>query len=489
MAWWDWSRDAGLVLLVVDVSARLALAVRVILRRTPVPVTLSWLLVLLFLPVFSWLLYLLVGEPRLGSRRARAYEELTERIEQEAVLHWGQGGMVRTPEQEPERSLAHLTTSVTGMPPLGGNEIELLGTGSSVLERIVEDIDRSRKHCHLLFYIWQATGTAGAVGEALIRAAERGVACRVLVDAVGSRPFLRSDLRARMDRAGVRVVAALPVNPVRMLLARVDLRNHRKVAVFDGEVAYCGSQNMTDETFRVRGRAKVGPWIDATVRLRGPAVQALQTVFLRDWMMDSDERPEHAHEFFAPPAPVAGGGSIVHVVPSGPGPHADAIHQALLAMLYGAREEILMTTPYFVPDEATKSALLNAALRGVEVTLVLPDVLDARLVAAAARAHYDDLLAAGVRIAHHREGLLHAKAATIDRRMAMLGSANFDMRSFWLNFESTLFVYDADFAGRLRFMQRHYLNESQMIDPRAWRRRPIVRRFVDNCAQLLNPLL
>ncbi|GJQ28577.1 MAG: cardiolipin synthase A [Phycisphaerae bacterium] len=487
----DWKFWASTALVALDVAFRLVVAFRVIVRRCPVSVTLSWLLVLLFLPFVSGVLYLLVGEPRLGSRRAAAYERATRRIEEQAVLHWTRAGLTWTAEEYPYTALSRLATATSGMPALRGNDVELLGTGAVVLRRLVQDIDAAIHHVHLLYYIWQPGGTAEEVAEALIRAAGRGVECRVLVDAVGSKKFLRSETRRRMTEAGVRVVEALPVSPWRMLLARADLRNHRKIAVIDASVAYCGSQNLTDESFKFRRRKKTGPWIDATVRLRGPAVQALQTVFVRDWLMERDRDLRPIEAYFPPPSAteISTSGSPVHVVPSGPGPQAEAIHQAMLGMLLAAREEIILTTPYFVPDEATKAVLINAALRGVEVTLVLPDVLDAHLVAAASRAHYEDLLMAGIRIVHHEEGLLHAKTATIDRSVAMLGSANFDVRSFWLNFEATLFVYDEVFASQLRFMQQHYANEGSPVTLAAWKRRRLGAKVRDNLAQLLSPLL
>jgi cardiolipin synthase len=472
-----------------DAALRIVIAFRVILRRLSVPPTLAWLLLLLFVPVASWLIYLLVGEPRLGSRRAARYELATRRIEEDAVLRWARAGWTYASDEEPYSSLARLGTSVSGIPPLIGNVVELLGTGTPVLKRLIEDIDQAVDHVHMLYYIWQPTGTTEAVADALIRAAKRGVQCRVLVDAVGSRRFLLSSMRKAMEEAGVCVAEALPVNPFRMLLARVDLRNHRKISVIDGGIAYCGSQNLTDETFRFRRRKRTGPWIDATVRIRGPASQALQAVFMRDWVMECEDDLRNPERYMNGRASPLAQGCPVHVLPSGPGPQAEAMRQLTLAMLFAAREEIIITTAYFVPDEATQAALINAAMRGVDVTLVLPDVLDARVVAAASRAHYEDLLVAGVRIVHHEEGLLHAKTATVDRRIAMLGSANLDMRSFWLNFEATLFVYDSAFASTLRFMQRHYMNEGRPISLRAWRRRPIVRRLVDNTAQLLSPLL
>lgn len=484
-------QELSLGVLVFDYLLRLAIALRVIIRRCPGSDTWAWLLLLLFMPTLSWVLYILIGENKLGVRRLARYEELTRRIEEDAVLHWQRQGVVHRAGEGSYEPLAHLATFVGGIPPLTGNQVDLLGTGGPVLDEIIKTIEGAKHHCHLLFYIWMPRGKGANVGEALIRAVKRGVVCRVLVDAVGAKEFLDSDLCIAMREGGVKVVVSLPVSPLRMLISRIDLRNHRKIVVVDGDVAFTGSQNMTDETFEVRkgpSKVRAGAWIDSTIRLRGPAVQALQCVFLRDWMLDSAESIDDFAPFFPVPIPLAGS-SVVHVVPSGPGPRPDAIHQALLSMFFEAREELILTTPYFVPDEATKAAIQNAALRGVQVTLIVPDKLDALVVAAASRAHYQDLLDSGVKILEHTSGLLHAKTASIDRRLAMVGSANLDMRSFWLNFETTLFIHDEDFAGQLRFMQQHYADQSTEISPEDWRRRPLWKRLLDHLAQLLNPLL
>lgn len=494
MEWNTFAVVAVATLAALDIALRVVFCLRVIMSPRPAPFVLTWVIALALIPVLSPFIFLLLGEPTLGRGRARQYERSTRRIEAEAVLHWQRSGLTWTPPaSSPYAGLARLATSASGMPPLIGNSIELLGTGAPLLQSLIRDIDAAKHHCHLLYYIWQpaeaGNGLSEQVSAALIRAAARGVECRVLVDAVGSRQFLASSQRQELEAAGVEVLAALPVGLFRSLFARADLRNHRKVAVIDARIAYCGSQNLTDETFAFRRRAKTGPWIDATVRLQGPAVQALQSVFLRDWRLDLGQDLGDVQRFFDLSAPAHPGNSTVHVLPSGPGPQADAIHQALLGLLYGAREEIIITTPYFVPDEATRSALINAALRGVDVTLVLPDVLDARVVAAASRSHYDSLLRSGIRIVHHMEGLLHAKTATVDRSVSMVGSANLDTRSFWLNFEATLFIYDPAFTHELRFMQRHYMNESEPVHLSEWRRRPYIARLTDNIARMFSPLL
>ncbi len=470
-----------------DLIARLILCVRLIYKSSPVPDTLSWLLLLLLVPVFSWVLYTFFGEHRLGSKRAAKYEHLTRPIEERAAKIWRHQAGAEGVGEGDYAHLAALATHVSGLPTLRGNQLELIGDAGDFLKRLVADIDGAQHHVHLCYYIWDPDAKGAILAEAVIRAVKRGVKCRVLVDSVGSTLLPRHALWARMKDAGVMCAESLPASLTRALFARVDLRNHRKTAVIDGAIGYCGSQNVTEENFRSRIGSRAGPWIDATVRMVGPAVQPLQITFLRDWSMDSEEKLTEPTALL--PTVVPSGPSIVHVLPSGPGPRPDAIHHAFLAMLYAAREEIIMTTPYFVPDEATKMAIINAALRGVDVILVVPDVSDSSLVAAAGRSHFEDLLEAGVKVWKHRKGLLHVKAATVDRTLSMIGSANFDIRSFWLNFETTLFVYDSDFTGLVRFMQSGFLQDSRPVTLAAWRRRPQIERFWQHFAQLFGPLL
>lgn len=477
----------GITFFSLEAVIRAFLMLRVIMRGLKPSVTLSWIIILFFFPVVGPLLYLILGENRLATRRALRFENRTRNFNEEIEERWRRKNLEWNADDECYAVLAKLGTTLGGMPPLKGNSLELMDDANLVLDKLKADIENAKHHCHLLYYIWMAQGRGKEIGEALIAAANHGVQCRVLVDWVGAKSFIGCDEFCRMRQAGVQVVGALPAGFLRMLFSRIDLRNHRKISVIDGTIAYCGSQNLTDKTFRNKRRKKVGPWIDTTVRITGPAVQALQTVFLRDWAAETEEKLSDPEKFY--PTAAKTGPSIVHVVPSGPGPQPDAIRQALLAAVFGAREEIVMVTPYFVPDESMKAALINAALRGVSVTLILPDTLDARLVEAASRAQFSDLLENGVRIALHPEGLLHAKTATIDRKLGMLGSANLDMRSFWLNFEITLFVYDGDFTDELRKQQRKYLRESIEISPQAWRTRSFAARFADNIALLAGPLL
>lgn len=476
-------------LLIFDWALRIVLATHIIMRRRPVAASLAWLSVILFVPLFGLFVYFLIGETRLGSRRAAAYEKLTKGLESEALMLLTKRGMVCRQVAPEFDQIAEFGTAVSGLPPLRGNALSLLRDNAGMLAALEQDIDAARSHIHMLFYIWCDDAGGRRIGDALIRAAKRGVRVRVLVDGAGSSRFLRSPLCKSMRAGGVSVVESLPTQLWRILFSRLDLRNHRKIAVFDGAIAYCGSQNLCDSTFRSSKRRNTGEWIDATVRVVGPAAQALAVTFLRDWQLDADENITRVDDFLPPLTPGEDAECVVQVVPSGPGPTPQAIHQALLTMIYSAREEIIMTTPYFSPDDALMQAVCAAATRGVRVVIVMPEVSDSPLVAAAARSHYLDMLEAGVEIHHYKGGLLHAKTVTLDRNMALVGSTNMDQRSFFLNFEVTLFIYDDDFASVLRFLQTDYLVKSQRVYLDQWRQRSSFAVLRDNSAQLLGPLL
>jgi cardiolipin synthase len=313
----------------------------------------------------------------------------------------------------------------------------------------------------------------------------------VALDGAGSRRFFRRGLARRLRKSGVEVVELLRVNPLRLLFRRLDLRNHRKVLVVDGRIAYCGSQNISDDTFRPKGERGPGPWHDATVRLEGYAARSLALVFLADWNSES-ARPIADPAPYLPPFEARAPDEItsaVQILPSGPEGHPGAIQHAFVAAMYAAERELIVTTPYFVPDATVNAALTTAAARGVDVTLIVPKRNDAPLVDHAGRANYLALLDAGVRILRYVPGLLHAKTISVDGKVALIGSANLDQRSFKINFECTLLIYDSSLGGELRALQRAYAEQSEAVDPGAWRQRSVFTRLADSAASLFSPLL
>jgi len=371
-----------------------------------------------------------------------------------------------------------------GIPALDGNHIVLLHDYESVFDAWVNEIDGAKESCRLAFYIWHEGGRADDVMEALGRARARGVRCRVLVDAMGSKLFLKGKRVRALRAADIEVVAALPSSFRR----RADLRYHRKIVVIDDQSGYAGSQNLVDPRF-FKQESGVGPWVDAVVRIEGPAVALLANIFELDWRIEAGAAFEAPRSWPGSQQEDLPNGALLQVVPSGPAPYPDAIRQLLLTAIYSAQRTLTLTTPYFVPDEAILTALLSAALRGVEVILIVPEKNDSFLVRHASAAHFDDLMGAGARIALFQGGLLHTKSMVIDGTISLFGSVNLDMRSFWLNFEISLFVYDPKFTLRILELQQDYLTHSVFLDPDDWRKRPARRRFLDNAVRLIGPLL
>lgn len=464
----------------------IGLSIRVIMRRPPIGVSVAWMAVISSLPFAGAAFYLFFGEKRLGPRRAaRIHASIAN------VFHWQKDLRAQYDPTESRmdasaQPLLRYTENVLGFPALPGNHIELLTDFQSIFDRMVADIDAAQRTVHFCFYIWHEAGRTIDVVDALIRATKRGVKCRALADAIGSKAFLKSESVRRLREAGVDFSAALPTGLFRTLIARADLRNHRKIAVIDDCVAYSGSQNLVDPRF-FKQDSGVGEWVDAMARITGPIAASLDGVFKLDWSVETGD-------VFAPPSAFLREttglpGSVIQIAPSGPDLRPEAIHQLLLTAIYAARRELIMTTPYFVPDEAIVTALLTVALRGVDVTLIVPAHNDSKLVQYASASHYEDLMAAGVRIALFNGGLLHTKSLTIDGHMSVFGSVNLDMRSLWLNFEISLLVYDRDFTGQLQLLQNIYLKESEELDFEKWNRRPAWRRFLEDACRLAGPLL
>ena len=479
----------GTVLVIaVNFTVQLAFATRVVMQRRSPSETMAWIVLVMAFPVVGILLYLILGELRLGRRRARRYVELMQ-----PVRRWLAG--------IPERShvdwsrlegdfkpLSDLCERTVGIPSLIGNQVELIGDWLSVFTRLVEDIDAAQQSCHLEFYIWHNGGEADRVADALLRARGRGVVCRILVDSLGSRRFLRSDAAQRLRDAGVDIQEALPGGLLRVPFVRFDLRLHRKIVVIDGRVAYTGSLNLVDPRYFKRD-AGVGQWVDAMVRIEGPAVEALQIVFLADWYVETDCSLEELQQSGYAASQPRRGDCAVQVMPSGPGLAKHAVEQVLLTAIYSARREILITTPYFVPSEPLTLALVAAARRDVKVIVIVPKRVDSLLVRYATNAFREELLDAGVRIALFGDGLLHTKSVSVDRSHCLFGSVNLDPRSFRLNFEILLAVYNREFTTRLAELQQDYLDRSELMDLDTYRNRPRSQQVTESFARLLGPLL
>lgn len=481
-------QSTGTVVLTIDLLVKIVIGVRVIMQRRPTGETLAWIMVVFSMPFLGPLLYLMFGELRLGRRREGRFVELTKPlmnwlhdIRERSLVDWNS-------LEADYKPLAEMCERTIGVPALAGNRVELLADWQHVFQRMLADIDMAMSTLHVEFYIWSDGGEADRVADALVRAQRRGVTCRVLVDALGSHRFLRGPTCQRLRDSGVHVVAALPGGLLRLPFVRFDLRLHRKIVIIDGRVGYTGSINLVDPRY-FKQDAGVGEWVDAMVRVEGPAVEAMQIIFLADWYVESHaEIGRLLEDCDAKPQP-ARGDVETQVMPSGPDLPANAIEQVLLTAIYSARRELLITTPYFVPSEPLMLALISAARRGVKVVLVLPREVDSKLVRYASSAFKGELLENGVRIALFKGGLLHTKSVTVDRQHSLFGSVNLDPRSFRLNFEILLAMYDSNFTAELADLQQQYIDCSELMDLETYRQRPLRHKVVESFARLLGPLL
>ncbi len=488
----------AIALTLVDLFIRLGLCIRVIMRQRQYGVTLAWLVVILLLPFLGAVVYLFFGENRIGETRAKRareslghYHHWLSSIRHISPVNWA----LLPSSLEPIHTQAD---NLVGIPAMDGNNLELIEDSEKIIRAIIRDINNAQSTCHLQFYIWHDGGTANEVIDALVLAANRGITCRILVDSIGSKDFLRGKQITRLQDAGIRVIESLPAGFFKALFVRIDIRNHRKIVVIDGKIAYTGSQNMVDPRF-FKQDSGVGQWVDTMVRIKGPVVEALAGTFISDWFLETDQEKIRSRSLAKDIQHVRSIADILHqqvsgdipiqFVPSGPSFSQEAIHKLLLTTIYASRKNITLTTPYFVPDESILTALTTAAERGVDVRIIVPEKNDSKLVHYASQARYKTMLDSGVSIKLFQGGLLHSKTITVDDEFALFGSVNIDMRSFWLNFEATLFIYHKEFTRELRQVQANHETNSTTLSLNKLHKRSFKQRFLENAALIISPLL
>lgn len=467
--------------LIVHLVIIAGLSVRVLLRPHRDPASrVAWILFIMALPYVGAVVYLLLGEVRpSGILVPQRLPESPQPLSSSSAT-----GNVTVPESAvPAFSIG---ASISGFAPVSGNSGYLLVDSNSTINAIVADIDAAIEHVHLLFYIWLPDTNGRKVVEAMVRAAQRGVTCRVIVDDLGSRGFVRSEHWSAMNRAGVQLARAQPIGNIvaRILKGRVDVRNHRKIVVIDNWITYCGSQNCADPEFAVK--AKYAPWVDGVVRFEGPVARQNQQLFLTDWLICTHE---DCRELAQLPMPPLEQGFVAQVIGTGPQNHYSATPELFATLMFSARQELVITTPYYVPDDAMQAALCASARRGIATSIVVPARNDSWFVGAASRSYYAELLDAGVRIHEYVGGLLHTKSLTVDGQMTLIGSANMDRRSFDLNFENNILFHDAQLTQAIRHRQEEYIAQSKPVreaDVAAWSLR---YRLRNNVMAILSPVL
>ena len=475
---------------------RLTMIPVVVTQKESPSTSLAWLMIVFFEPWIGLGLYVLLGQDRLVRRRLRL-RSLARRFQSpvppDVACGHADAGQLETGAEtsdsqlnRQQQTIASLAREAGALPVTDGNAIELVSETLAFIDGLIADIDSAEHHVHLMFYIFEDDEVGRLVGEALIRARQRGVECRLLADAVGARSLF-GPLAARLTQHGVEVLPALPANLFRRGLARLDLRNHRKLAVIDGRIAWTGSQNIVEDSY---GHSKAGVWHDLMARITGTAVWQLQVIFLEDWYHETGQPLPAEENYFPQPAlPTPSGSVALQVVPTGPDRPTEHFQHLMVEAIHSAQNRVTITSPYFIPDEPLMCALRLAAARGVQVEVIVPARSDHWIVDAAGRFYCGQLLNFGVRVLLFEDGLLHSKTLTIDDELGMFGSANYDVRSFQLNFELNVLLYDEQATREVREIQQRYHAESRLLTKDEWRSQPRWKHLVSNVAKLFSPLL
>ncbi|GAC1604496.1 MAG: cardiolipin synthase [Pseudarthrobacter sp.] len=442
----------------------------------------AWLLGIFFVPFLGLILFLLFGNFKLSRRRRAQQDAVNKRVR----AGTSQLAAVESRYAGPEwvASAAELNKTLGSLPMVDGNSVELLPGYPDSIKAMAAAVREAKEFVNAEFYIMSTDHITDDLFAALEEAAERGVEVRVLFDHLGTlRIKGYRKLIARLKASKIQWRPMLPLNPFHGQWRRPDLRNHRKIMVIDGEVAFTGSQNLIEPSYNNPRHRKVGrEWVELMACLRGPIVTTLNVVFATDWLSETDESLEHqlAHETQMVSGPVT-----AQVVPSGPGFITENNLRLFNTLIYSAQHKISICSPYFVPDDSLLYAVTTAAQRGVDVELFVSEKGDQFLVHHAQRSYYEALLEAGVRIYLYKAPfVLHAKHFTIDDEVAVLGSSNMDMRSFSLNLEVSVMLLGADIVESMRAVENTYRDISSELKLEDWRQRPLAARYIDNVARL-----
>jgi cardiolipin synthase len=457
-------------------------------RRRDPSATLAWILFIVAAPVVGLIVYLMVGRTRMrrtvkrvGRAEARLSEVFSRHDTRGRLLESGRWSLdARTDAQ------IRLGNALASTPASSGNAVHLLNDAEATYREMVSAIEQAQQHIHVEFYIIQPDAVGVGLRDRLVRRAAAGIEVRVLCDAVGSKA-LPSDFWEPLRLAGGEAAYFAPLtrlSPRVRRRDRVDFRNHRKIVVVDGCVGFTGGINVGREYLGLD--PSIGCWRDTHIRIEGPAVLSLQQAFLQDWLMTTGDALEDERYFSLGPCV---GDCAVQIIDSGPDRNwstMELYHAQAIAL---ARERVWITNPYFIPSQTIEAVLTLAALRGVDVRLLLPKKSDSKLVTLASHSYYACLLQAGVRIFEYEHGFVHAKTMVVDEWVATIGSANMDMRSFNLNFELNAFVFDGGLCREVAKQFSVDLDAATEVSLEMERRIGILRRLVRAVARLLSPML
>lgn len=473
------------IILVVMVSLRIIYDTRTTTK------TLAYLLLAIFVPFGGMIFYFLFGvnyrKNKMYSKKLFANERLSNQITEQIYRYSNYVIEERAASVGENKQLANMLVKHTQSPLTANNEVKLLINGEEKFPEVIKALKEARQHIHLEYYIYEDDEIGRQIERILIDKVKEGVIVRFMYDDFGSHS-IRKNLAKRLIENGVKVFPFLKINFV-LFANRINYRNHRKIIIVDGKTAFVGGINVSDRYINHSNSNKQF-WRDTHLRIDGMGVHYLQYLFLCDWNFCSNEKLQPNEQFFPGESSMAGfGDKVVQIVASGPDSETPNILFSVLKAINLASDEILITSPYFIPGESLTDALVIASLSGVSVKLLVPGVSDSVLVNAAAKSYYSELLKAGVEIFLYNKGFVHSKTMVTDGKIAMVGTANMDYRSFDLNFEVNAIVYDEEIAKQLRMIFFEDLRHAEKIDPGEWNSRSGFRQLLEKTARLISPMI
>lgn len=478
----------GTAWLILDWIIRIV-ALFVVPRNRKPTAGMAWLLFIFFFPTLGFLLFLVLGNPKLPARRRAAQKTLdtvVQKLLAELKRHDTQKLLSAKPPEE-YKALATLSQSLTGLPVFDGNKVDILPEYDNVAPRMVRDVDAAEHYVHVEFFIVAIDDYTLPLFDAFARAVQRGVTVRVLYDTVATHMFPRwRDMIKRLEADGVHVQAMLPLRLPGKGYTRPDLRNHRKLLIVDGRVGYTGSLNLIARTYHRKDDIY---YDELVVRVDGPVVLEMSAVFLTDWHAETGEILSYKNKLSPAKLLEKRGSSLAQILPSGSGYEDENNLKLFTSLLHQAQHTITIVNPYFIPDDALTNAITSAAKRGVTVTIINSEAMDQWMVGHAQRSFYDVFLSAGVRVyLYNAPILLHSKFMVIDNKIATVGSSNLDLRSFTLNMEVTFTCYDPAVAKKLQAVADDCLTRSHPLHLHTWRKRPRRQQLGENIARLTSAL-
>ncbi|HEY1060777.1 MAG TPA: cardiolipin synthase [Daejeonella sp.] len=454
--------------------------------------SLAYLLFAIFVPFLGIIFYFTFGinyrNRRMYSKKLIENTELSDKLLEKIYQYSKQTFNLSDATVQSNEELANLILKDTLSPLTSDNAVKLMVNGENKFPDVLEALKNAKDHIHIEYYIFEDDHIGREIENILIQKVREGIHVRFIYDDYGSRA-IRKTMVPRMRSHGIE---SFPFFKIRFitLANRLNYRNHRKIIVIDGITAFVGGINVSDRYINDIRQPEKLFWRDTHLRIDGPGVQYLQYLFLCDWNFCAELKLEPNDKFFPPLSSIpVKGNKITQIAASGPDSPSPVILYAILQAINLASEEILITSPYFIPNDSLLDALCIAALGGVKVKILVPLRSDSVFVDYAVRSYYSDLLKAGIEVFQYSKGLIHAKTMVCDAKIAMVGTANMDSRSFDLNFEVNAIVYDRQVANELATIFYEDLKDSIKLNETEWTKRSVLQKFMEKAIRLFSPLL